>query len=301
MKRSLSIPQFGPLLVGLLYGLTAHVPQGLALGDLYWQSPLFFTVLSGLALAYACRPVLMRIRWTRPAAFVVGLALLVGIGPLGEWIAAAIGEALGVMSLPLSLPRWPLAPALAALVAAGLMAVLYRPPHGEFGLGWLGRRLGDPRTLVRLERLPLLAAWAVAVVLALAALDAYREAVATGYTVPLVYPNPWLRLQGVYERELVPSGLLGATLLLALLWLRALLAVVPLLPIALVLRATWPQLTLVFTLLLFVLGEFGPLMLDQPYPSAGWLALRVGVGLARSALVGAAAAALLGRLRPSQS
>ena len=85
--------------------------------------------------------------------------------------------------------------------------------------------------------------------------------------------------------------------LLVLLWLRAVLMVVPLLPIAMALRGSWAQLTVVFTVLLFVVGEFAPLMVDQPYPSLRWLLLRTALGLGRSVVLGALTAALYGAIR----
>ena len=85
-----------------------------------------------------------------------------------------------------------------------------------------------------------------------------------------------------------------------LLWLREFVRVAPLLPVALTLRGRWVQLTVVHGLLLFVISDFAPLMVDQPYPSASWLLARTGLGLARSFFIGGVMAALL-RMPPRET
>ncbi len=75
---------FGPLLVGVAYGLVQALVPNFALNFLYLQSPVVFTALSGVAIAFACRPVLLRIEWSRPVAMGMGVALVAGLGPLGE-------------------------------------------------------------------------------------------------------------------------------------------------------------------------------------------------------------------------
>ena len=77
--------QWAPLMVGVGYGVASFLPGGLSRQDLYWQSPLMFTVFSGLAIAYTCRPVLSKIPWSRESVLLIALLLLGGIGPLGEW------------------------------------------------------------------------------------------------------------------------------------------------------------------------------------------------------------------------
>lgn len=293
--------QFGPIVVALGYALARHLPGGLSLDDLYWQSPFAFTALSGLAIAYACRPVLSRIQWTRPVAFAVGLALLAGLGPPGDWLLAAGQVLAGVGTFPFRLARSPLPLLAGVLVAAALMAVCYRPPGGRVDAAALRDSLRSRLPARWTLHLALLAALAVVLWLLPAWLDARWEERATDYYVPLVYPNPWLRLEGLWGRDTPPAGPLGAGLLLVLLWARGALAVGALLPVAALLRGSWPQLTLVFALLLFVVGEFAPLMVDQPYPSAAWLMLRTALALARAAVLGGAVAAFLGRRRAAPS
>lgn len=292
--------QFGPLIVALGYGLGTYLPGGLSVDDLYWQSPLFFSVLAGLAIAYACRPVLYRIPWTRPAAFGVACLLLGGIGQFGSWLTAALAAIADVTRMPIGLPRSPLSLLVSLVAAAALMAWCYRPVEGTLGGRTLASRI-VARGMLRIGLLlALLGAWALIVRLLPAWLDAYWEDTAAGYYAPLVYPNPWLHLEGVYGRTEGFSGATGAATLLALLWLRGVLMAAPLLPIGLVLRGTWLQLTLVFGVLLFVLGEFAPLMLDQPYPSATWLIVRTLLGIARAVALGGMAALLLPGSRPGR-
>ncbi len=284
---------FAPLLVGLAYGLAQSAFPSGRLDFFYWQSPFFFAVLAGVAIAFGCRPVLSRIGWTRPAAAGVGIALLAGIGPLGDWAAAALVVQAGLGAFPLHLPAsgWPLL--TSALAAGGVMALLFRPGGGELGAAELWERLGFEPLALRLARLAALGLFAVTLSLAVAWWDARQEETATALYVPLVAANPWLRLEGLWLNE----GAGAAALLLAIRWLRALALLAPLVPIALVVRGSFLQLTLVFMLLLFVLGEFAPLMMDQPYPSLQWLFARTGLGLARALVLGAAVTLAVGVVR----
>ena len=85
-------------------------------------------------------------------------------------------------------------------------------------------------------------------------------------------------------------------------WLRGTLLFLPLVPIALVVRAKSAQMALVYSLLLFILGEFVPLMQDQPYFSTDWLILRTALGALRAAILGTAAALLIPRpVAPAQT
>jgi hypothetical protein len=54
-------------------------------------------------------------------------------------------------------------------------------------------------------------------------------------------------------------------------------------------------LALVFGILPFVIGEFAPLMENQPFPSQSWLTARVVLSALGSALTGSAAAWLIGQ------
>jgi hypothetical protein len=292
---------FGPLLVGVAYGLVQALVPDFSLNFLYIQSPFVFTALSGVAIAFACRPVLLRIEWSRPTAMVLGMALVAGVGPLGDWVVSTLVVAGGLGAFPLNLPESGLALLLGALVAGAMMGWLFRPPGGlldarELWARWRfhswGRRLGC---------LALLAAAAVVLWIVTAVLDARQEEAATSLYVPLVEPNYWLRMQGLWMVRTGAAAGGAISALLALLWLRAVLMLLPLVPVALAVRGSWLQLTVVFTVLLFVLGEFAPLMVDQPYPSLRWLLLRTGLGLGRGVVLGALMAWLFGVIRRGPS
>lgn len=288
---------FGPLLVGVAYGLVLSlVPEG-RVDFLYIQSPFVFTALSGVAMAFACRPVLLRIDWTRRVAMGLGVALVAGIGPLGDWIVSSLVAAAGLGAFPLNLPTSGLALLLGAAAAGLLMGRLFRPHDGSLDAPELWARWRFHPWPHRLWRLGLIALASVVLWLAAAAVDAHLEESATTLYVPLVEPNYWLRMQGLLTVREGPAALLAVAALVALLALRSVLMIVPLLPIAMAVRGSWAQLTLVFTVLLFVLGEFAPLMVDQPYPSLRWLLLRTGLGLGRAAVLGALTAALYGVIR----
>jgi hypothetical protein len=288
---------FGPVLVGLVYGFALTAVPGFRPGLLSLQGPFTFTVLSGVAIAFACRPVLNRIGWSRPVAMALGVALLVGIGPLGDWAVSGLIVGAGLGALPLNLPPAGQGLLLGAVLAGVLMGWLFGPRGGALDAPALWARWRFEPASRRLGRLALVSAAAVALWLGLSALDARLEESAAQLYVPLAEPNYWLRLQGLWAAGGVVTGAGTAAGLLGLLWLRGVLTVLPLLPIALAVRGTWGQLTLVFTLLLFVLGEFAPLMADQPYPSLRWLLARVGLGLLRAAVLGGLTAALFGVLR----
>ncbi|MDH5753497.1 MAG: hypothetical protein OEZ59_13895 [Deltaproteobacteria bacterium] len=293
--------QYGPLLVALGYGLAFHLPQGASGLGLYWQSPLMFSILAGLVMALTCRPVLSRIPWSRGSALLVGALLLLGAGLPADWLAAWLLEAGRLASFPLNMRKDPSGALLGALVAAALMAWVYRPARGPVTLDDLWRRIRSGAMASRLARLAALGALAVVVQLLVAWADARWEEGGESIYIRLVHPNPWLRLEGILERGgdpgADPGGFSGALLFCAVLWLRGMLAVLPLLPVSLALKGRWSQLALVYASLLFVLGEFAPLMMDQPYPSGGWLIARTGLGLFRSAVLGGAMAALI-RLPP---
>jgi len=291
---------FGPLLVGIAYGLVQALVPNFALNFLYLQSPFVFSALSGVAIAFACRPVLLRIEWTRGTAMVIGVALVAGVGPLGDWIVSTLVVALGLGAFPLSLPESGLSLAAGALVAGVLMGALFRTAGGSLDARELWARWRFFPWRRRLGRYAGISAAAVVLWVLLAALDAHHEEGAIALYVPLVEPNYWLRMQGLWMRGGLRGPLADAALL-GLLWLRALLLIAPLLPIALALRGRWVQLTVVFTVLLFVLGEFAPLMADQPYPSLRWLLLRTALGLGRSLALGALTAALFGVIRRGPS
>lgn len=270
-----------PLLVGLAYALARHLPQGLALDDLYWQSPFVFTFLSGVLLALACRPLVVRLPWTRPAAAAVVLAVLLGTGAPANWVLGRAVEAAGLAAMPFAWVDAGPALMLACVVAAALMAWLLRDRDGTVALRGLWGRFRQRRPWLALGGV---GAAVVALWLALGALDAHLEASSERLYVPLLDLNPWLRMEAHWLQGAaawaVPAWLL-------LLWLRALALLLPLLPVALLVRARWHQLFLLYALLLFVVGEFVPLMGDQPYFSARWLTLRLLLSVGEALAVGA--------------
>jgi len=286
-----------PLLVGLAIGLGRFLPEDPSFGFVYWQSPFLFTVLGGLAIAFACRPVLSRIPWRRSTAMGLGFFLLTVLGQPGDWVTGALMAALGLGGIPLNLPAagWPL---LTSAAAGGVAMGWFFRPAGKVGMmDWanLRARISSAGAWRLLLKAALAALVALVVVLLAGWGDARWEDGAVGVYLPLVEPNPWLKLEGISLREQAPWNVV---LFPTLLWLRWLLAVLALLPIALTLRGSWLQLTLVFGVLLFVIGDFAPLMLDQPYPSLAWLLERVALGIIRAFAIGWVCAGLLGIRSP---
>ncbi len=104
---------------------------------------------------------------------------------------------------------------------------------------------------------------------------------------PLLQPNPWAVVTG--------SGAAGALLALLLYGLRALALVGPLVPVAVMVRGTPVQLTVLFALLWFIVGTFAPRLADAPYPARDWLLAHLAVGAAHALLLAAAFTALLGQ------
>lgn len=297
---------FAPLLVGLAYALGRHIA-----GDWYWpeihaQSPFVLAFFSGLLITFAFRPVLLRVPWSRPAAMAMGLGILLGAGPAADWclqwlIAQGAGTRMPYMLAP---TLW--AELLGALAAAAAMGRLLRPPGGSVGFAELAGRLAIRTRRQWAARLGLLALAGVAVWLLFGWLDVLFADPARPLFVPLVSPNPWLQALGQGLEAGRGNGAGpgahafawgAAARVLGLYGLRALALCLALVPIALVVRGRWVQVTLVFSLLLFIVGDFAPLMLDQPYPSTVWLLTRTALGALRAALLGGLAAALIGRVR----
>ncbi len=287
----------GVLVIGASYGLAQYLPQDLSFGFLYLQSPFFFTSLGGIAIAFACRPVLSRIQWTQATTLGLALSMLAGIGPLGEWAASWTMAQMRLAAFPLHLPESATPLLLSAVVASVFMAFFFQKPGGGIGARELWARVRLHPLPARAGRLALLATGALLLRLLAAWGDALLESGTAAFYFPLVEPNPWLRLEGLWQAGGDPGigGNLGSALAyLALLWLRHLVAVAPLIPFALTIRGSWLQLTLVFGILLFVLGEFAPLMVNQPFPSLGWLVARTALGLAHAFAIAALTARLFG-------
>ena len=190
-----------------------------------------------------------------------------------------------------------------------MMALLFRPHGGEIGLANLRARLRRWPPAFWLLRLSLLSSAAVALWLITGWLDSLAAGPNPRGFTPLVSPNLWIQItgrgfevggfaaNGIGEDRAVTTVARGAALL-ALYGLRALALFLPLVPIALVLRGRWVQITVVFVLLLFIVGDFAPLIMDQPYPSTRWLLARTALAAVRALVLGGMAAWLIGQLSP---
>ncbi|MEE8434368.1 MAG: hypothetical protein V3S64_06225 [bacterium] len=289
-----------PPAIGLASALGHLAVQSPQQDIFYWFGPLMSFSLAGMAIALACRPVLAKLPWRRSVAIALGLGLVVGIGTPGDWIAAWLLNAAGVSGFPMSLPRSGVGLATGAVIMGVLMGLMFRPHGGEIDWRGLGSRFRFHGWGNRLGKLALLGLGVAALWLAVAWVDALLEEDTTRNYLSIlepIEPNYWYRLQGVWQRQSATSGAGGAAILLAVIWLRAVLLTAPLLPIALAIRGSRLQLTLVFTILLFVLGEFAPLLRDPAFSSLNWLLLRIALGLARSAVVALAVVALFGVIR----
>lgn len=300
---------FAPILVGAAYALARNLPGGWLFEDLYLQSPLALSFFSGLIISFACRPVLQRMPWTRGTAMGLGLAVLLGAGPVADWCLARLIALVGIGPFPYILPRSILPDLLAAVAAAAMMALLFRPQGGEIGLASLRARVRVRPPAYWLLRLSLLSSVAVALWLITGWLDWLAAAPGPRAFTPLVSPNLWTQITGRgFEAGGFAAGGIGedgaaalvakGAALLALHGLRALALFLPLVPIALVLRGSWVQITIVFVLLLFIVGDFAPLIMDQPYPSTRWLLGRTALGAVRALVLAGVAARLIGRPSP---
>jgi len=296
-----------PLVVGLAHAAGRALGGAPGWGGLSLYSPFVQGFLAGVLVTFACRPILGRVAWTRPAAVGVAAALWVGLGPVPVWLTARLAALAGLAPHPLALPPTPWPDLLGALAGGAALALTVRGGGGF--IGWANlrerwRRRG-PRWPAAVAALVLAA---LALLLAVGALDARGGW--PGLVAPLVTPNPWLRLQAAWQGVAVPGdngaaplaaagealALLRAGAFLLLEALRAAALVAPLVPVALVVRGSMTQLTLMFTILLFTLGDFVPLMLDQPYPSVEWLLWRTALGLLRAGMLGWLTARLLGEV-----
>ncbi len=292
-RQSVAGVLVAPLIIGVASAVAHFLVQRPGYDYISWQGPLVFHALAGVAIAFSCRPALARIPWSRSVAVALALALLAGIGNPGDWAMAWVLEGLG-------LPRSGAGLLTAALVAGVLMGLLYRPQGGGLDGADLWRRFRFHPWPRQAGRLALLAALAACLWLAVSWVDAWLEEGARTLYIPLLEPlepNSWLRLQGVWDRSRGLSGAPGVLTGLFMLWLRSLLRILPLLPIALAVRGSRGQLTLVFTILLFVIGEFAQLLRDPTFVSLNWLLARTAMGLGRSALVGLGMVLLFGVVR----
>ena len=305
-SRSLAGYWLAPVLIGLGYALARNVVAGRAWTGLYAQSPFALAFFSGLLIAFALRPVILRVPWSRGVAMGVAAGVLLGMGTVPDWCLARLAAALGAAPFPHLLPPTILPELVALPVAAVLMGLLFRPPETRITPADLRARLGIRSPAAWLWRFTALAAGAVLLWLLIGWADGLTAGSRGIASQPLAPLNPWAQLtgQGMQVGDPTSNGagqpigagwVRGAGLLL-LYWLRALAMLLPLLPIALVVRARWVQITLVFSLLLFIVGDFAPLMMEQPYPSTPWLLARTGLGALQAVLLGGAAAFLIGQL-----
>ncbi|MCH7476587.1 MAG: hypothetical protein IIA14_00615 [SAR324 cluster bacterium] len=292
-----------PLLVGAAYGLGKTLPAGWGAVAFNWPSPFTVAFLSGVLIAFACRPVLSRVPWSRGMAMGMGLAFLVCLGGLPDWAVAALAERMGIAAFPYDMPRPPGFDLIGIAAAALAMGLLFRLRGGWIDAANLRARLRMRPLGAWAGRIALLAAGATLLSLLFGWADGLISASGTFRLAPLVSPNPWFKLLGALGTagsagngavpEPLPWGIAGSFLLAAFYWLRGVLLFLPLVAIALVVRAKSAQMALVFSLLLFILGEFVPLMQDQPYFSTDWLILRTALGALRAAILGTAAALLI--------
>lgn len=281
--------QMAPLAIALGYALARTVGHSGAWINISWPGPFTLSLLVGLVLAFALRPVLTRLPWTRLTAAVLALALLLALGPVADWPLAWLADRLHIAAL---LPGS--ATALAyevagAAAAAALMGVLYAARGGTIGLVSVRARLGLRPLSYWFGRLTLLASGAVVLNLILGWIDFRWWTGGTPDSAPLLFTNLW-----DYTRVALGQGVGAAAALVASHWLRALLLFAPMLAVPLMLRARRSQYLLVYAILLFVVGEFAPLMLDQPYFSSAWLVARVALGLVRSIALAAGMAYAFG-------
>lgn len=302
-----------PLLAGGAYAAAHSLPGEWLGGGAYLQSPLTLSFFSGLLITFACRPVLLRIPWSRGAALCLVLAILLGAGPAAGWSLAWLIDLLGLAPFPYILPRSILPNVLGALAAGGVMVVMFRAGGGNVDLASLRARLKQRSAGSWAMRLAAMAGLAVALWLVAGWMEALWAGTHPPNFTPVIAPNLWIQVtSGGFE----PGGATaaaeatGATgdagavaaiargaALLGMYALRALALLLPLVPISLVLRGKWLEITMVYVLLLFIVGDFAPLIMDQPYPSTRWLLLRTATGAIQALLLGGAAARLIGQTR----
>ncbi len=284
-RMTLLRQQIGPLVVAVGFAVGRTMGDTASWFPLSWPSPITLSLLAGLLLAFALRPVMTRLPWARPTGALLGLALLVCLGPTADWPMHWLLDALGLQALPPGSGHGAGFNLAGALVAAMLIGLMYAQPIGGITPANLWARLGLHGRGYWLGRLAALAGFAVLVRLLVGWLDATGWVGTDAARAPLLTTNGWGLLHAAWT-----GGAGPVALLLGGLWLRALVSFLPLLAVPLVLRASVSQYLLVYAILLFVVGEFAPLMLDQPYFSGTWLALRVAVGLLSSVVLGGAMA-----------
>jgi hypothetical protein len=296
-----------PFAAALGYAAAKSIGQGASWGGLYWQSPVTYSFFAGLLVAMGLRPVLARVPWQRSTAFALVLACFAAIGPLSDWWEAALLERLGALAFPYALSRDAMPDLLGAWAAAGLLAWFYRPHGGDIGWHSLRTRLLRRPPAQWLTRMALMGI-AVSGVSLLSALAGGELARNVGVP-PLDAVNPWLRLtpaggEGIQNGVMLAAWAAAWTssaAVLAVDWLRGIAFALPMLALALAIRASKAQFALAFGMVVFIVGRLAPLIEDQPFPSQIWLSLRVAFAALESAAIGLAGAFLIGPLSPRQA
>ena len=139
---------------------SGHVPRARALS---WPSPLTLSLLAGLLLAFALRPVMTRLPWSRSTGALLGLALLVCLGPAADWPLHWLLDALDLQPLAPGSARAAGFELAGALVAAMLIGLVYAQPIGGITPANLWARLGLRGHGFWLGRLAALGAFTVVV------------------------------------------------------------------------------------------------------------------------------------------
>ena len=295
---------FAPLVVGLGYGAVRAMYIGRSL-TIDPQGPFMTSLFAGVLLTLALRPVLSRLPWSREAALALALSILAGVGLLGEWCAAWIAAQIGAAPFPMGFPGQVGDELLGVIVAGFIMAMLFRPQSGTLDFGALRLRLAIHTPRDWLNRLVVLI-WGVMLVWLV--LGWAESALGTAGLLPdgsLSARNFWLELTGQVPAHSMngngesESGTGSALLLLLVYMLRAAVLVIPLVPIALAVRGESWQLLMLFGLLLFIVGEFVPLMHDQPFSSTPWLLARTALGAIRAGLLAGLVVATVGLVKPA--
>lgn len=287
-RTSLRI-QLAPVVVALGYAIGRTIYLGEDWGAFHYPGPFTMTFLSGLLIAYACRPVMTRLPWSRDVGALLAIALLVGLGSSADRLGQVLMRWAGDVQTPLIVQ--PLGPELlGTLLAALLMGILYNSGQRTIDFTDLRARLRRFPASIWVKRL---AGWSLYALLLDALLgwcDVHLWLGGGSAEAPLFSPNLWSLLSGGESA----GAMIGIVLIW---WLRNLLLILPLVPIAVALRGSLLQLLAVFSLLFFVIGDFAPLMTDQPYFSSIWLVARVAAGLVSSVLLGYAATLAIGQYR----
>lgn len=279
-----------PIGVGLVYAFARESSAEWGWPEIYWQGPFMFAFLGGILIGFAFRPLLSRVNWDRPTAFGAGLLLILGLGPWASQALALISQGLGATGFPVGASGEMRQEFFAALAAATLMALMYPPKKGNITLANLKERAAKKPLTQWLPVLSALSLAAVVVWLAFSGLDTFTHGFSQGRVFS---PNSWNEIT-----DTLKNNLLEGLVLMLFFWVRGLImfSVLGLLP--LVIKGPPNKTILMYALLIFVLKDFVPLMMNQPYPSVSWLTARTVMSLLEAAALGGLAARYLSRFTP---